>query len=281
MSPEAASVIHISSSQTTEHILLSQLMVHGFARSTDIEIHIAPQVSAVLIDDMPRMVDTRLIAVHVHEHAQLAVLSIIEDGGCEHTRVAITYHIAAHAQVDIILVHAGNHRHSTTITMFLEGISAHAQVQALSITTKEAVNELTTVQHHRAPSTQSSVVARVVGGGTSSNSYHGTIHIEEGATNSDAKQEHKALLVSSTARVIAMPILEVLTNEVTCGHGSAVGVLDEQQLFYMQARGISEVSARRLLLETFCLQAFEGVKEMELRKKIGELVQVWMRKIVL
>jgi Fe-S cluster assembly protein SufD len=275
MNVEATLVIHISSSQTS-HLLLSQLIAHNSSIPTAIEIHIEPQVSTVLIDDLPRIVDTRSILVHVHEHGRLVVLSIIENGGRDHTREALTYHIAAHAQVDTILLHAGDHRHSTSVTMFLEGIGAQAQVQALSVPTKEAIHELSTVQHHRAPSTQSSVVARVVGAGTSSHSYHGLIRIEEGATNSDATQEHKALLISSTARVTAKPILEVLTNEVTCGHGSAVGVLDEQQLFYMQARGIAEVSARRLLLETFCMQAFEGTKEMGLRQKVRELVRVWV-----
>ena len=59
------------------------------------------------------------------------------------------------------------------------------------------------------------------------------------------------LLLSDHARAISVPNIEVLTHEVQCGHGSAIGRLDEEQLWYLQARGLSPNQAEQMLINGF------------------------------
>jgi Fe-S cluster assembly protein SufD len=86
----------------------------------------------------------------------------------------------------------------------------------------------------------------------------GRVSVHEGAMKSDSHQLFKALLLSSRAEVDAKPELEILADDVVCGHGTAVGALDPNSLFYLRARGIPEGEAKDLLVRAFLEDAIEG-----------------------
>ena len=88
--------------------------------------------------------------------------------------------------------------------------------------------------------------------------YQGNICIEKNASGSYASQENKNILLSNAARVVSVPNLEVLNNEVKCFHGSAIGRFDEEQLFYAACRGIDEKAAEKILLKAFFTDVVDG-----------------------
>ncbi len=79
----------------------------------------------------------------------------------------------------------------------------------------------------------------------------GTIEIPKDSQKCDGRQNHRAVLLSDKATVSATPQLEIWADDVQCAHGSAVGPLDKNQMFYLQARGLAEKQARHLLLQSF------------------------------
>ena len=81
--------------------------------------------------------------------------------------------------------------------------------------------------------------------------FAGNIYVAPGAHNTDAYQSNRNLLLSEDATVNSLPGLEILADKVRCSHGSASGPMDEEQLFYLQSRGISEYDAHQLIAEGF------------------------------
>jgi Fe-S cluster assembly protein SufD len=79
-------------------------------------------------------------------------------------------------------------------------------------------------------------------------------------------QENKNILLSNQARALSVPSLEVLTNDVHCFHGSALGRFDQNHLFYAASRGIDEIQMRTLLVRAFFGDMFAD-------QRINELVQ--------
>ena len=77
----------------------------------------------------------------------------------------------------------------------------------------------------------------------------------------DADMQHQALLLEDGAQVFAKPELEIYADDVECAHGNTSGALDEDQLFYLRARGIPEPQARALLTEAFIAEALEDSHE--------------------
>ena len=81
--------------------------------------------------------------------------------------------------------------------------------------------------------------------------FNGKIIVRPDAQKTDAKQTNRALLLSEDARINTKPQLEIFANDVKCTHGAAVGQLDDEALFYLRSRGLSDVDARHLLIRAF------------------------------
>jgi Fe-S cluster assembly protein SufD len=75
--------------------------------------------------------------------------------------------------------------------------------------------------------------------------------IEQGAVGTNSTQEERAILLAKTAQVQPIPMLLINEEDVRCDHAASVGVLSQEQLFYLMARGLKEAQARKLLLKSF------------------------------
>jgi Fe-S cluster assembly protein SufD len=71
------------------------------------------------------------------------------------------------------------------------------------------------------------------------------------AQRSDAHQQNKNLLLSRDAEIDTKPQLEIYADDVACSHGATVGQLDDEALYYLRTRGVSEQTARSLLTFAF------------------------------
>lgn len=138
---------------------------------------------------------------------------------------------------------------------------------AYALTGNQACS-FTTLQEHRGRSSTSSLTINGVATDNASVIYQGAIKIQKNAAKSVAAQENKTLLIGAHAKAISIPSLEVLTNDVQCAHGSAIGPLQEDQLIYAQSRGLSLQNAKRLLITSFFAQALEGMLNENLRENI-------------
>jgi Fe-S cluster assembly protein SufD len=91
--------------------------------------------------------------------------------------------------------------------------------------------------------------------------FQGKFFVARKAQQTDAEMEHHALILENGGEVNAKPELEIYADDVQCAHGNTVGALDEDALFYIRQRGLSERSARSLLTEAFILETLENVPE--------------------
>lgn len=105
---------------------------------------------------------------------------------------------------------------------------------------------------HKAPGGVSDQYFRGVAGGRGRAVFNTAVCVHPGADETEATQSNANILLSSRAEVDTKPELEIYADEVVASHGATVGQLDEQAVFYMQSRGLSESDARQLLTTAFC-----------------------------
>jgi Fe-S cluster assembly protein SufD len=108
-----------------------------------------------------------------------------------------------------------------------------------------------TLVDHALPHTTSRQVYKGVLADRSRAVFRGLVHVRPNAQKIDSSQSNKNLLLSEKARVDTRPQLEIYADDVKCSHGSTVGKLDEDALFYLRSRGLSESDARGLLTRGF------------------------------
>jgi len=144
----------------------------------------------------------------------------------------------------------GAHLSRLDVRIRLEGEGAQANLR--NIAAPHMGNaDITTVMDHASPHTTSRQLFKSVVGGAGKSVNQGRVLVREGAVKSDSHQLFKSLLLSPRAECDAKPELEIFADDVLCGHGTAIGALDDDALFYLRSRGIPEPEAKELLIQAF------------------------------
>jgi len=138
----------------------------------------------------------------------------------------------------------------------LDGPGAEANLHDVAAPSS-GISDVTTVMEHAKPHTTSRQLFKSVVGGRGRSVSQGRVIVREGAVKSDSHQLFKALLLSPRAEADAKPELEIFADDVICGHGTAIGALDADALFYLRARGIPESEAKGLLIRAFLDDAIQ------------------------
>jgi len=102
--------------------------------------------------------------------------------------------------------------------------------------------------------------------------FHGRIYVHPIAQKTDAKQTNKNLLLSNEACADTKPQLEIYADDVKCTHGATIGQLNSESIFYLRSRGMSQETARRMLIHAFAGEIIERIKCEPAREVIDKLV---------
>ncbi len=102
--------------------------------------------------------------------------------------------------------------------------------------------------------------------------FNGKIYVRQDAQKTNAFQSNKNLLLSDDASMNTKPQLEIWADDVKCSHGATTGQLDEEQMFYLRARGLDPAHARGLLLYAFAHETLEHVSSSALRSYLEEVI---------
>lgn len=102
--------------------------------------------------------------------------------------------------------------------------------------------------------------------------FNGKIYVQPLAQKTNAFQSNKNILLSDSATVNTKPQLEIYADDVKCSHGCTVGQLDEEGMFYLRSRGISENTARSLLVHAFAVDVLEHIRPAPIRSYVEALI---------
>ena len=110
--------------------------------------------------------------------------------------------------------------------------------------------------------------------------FQGSIYVHPEAQRTDGHQLNRAVLLGPGAEIDAKPQLEIYADDVKCSHGCTAGQLDEQALFYLRSRGISEQEAKALLLNGFLAEAMEEIADERVREDYLGLARAAMTEVL-
>ena len=166
----------------------------------------------------------------------------------------------------------GSHIARHEVRVYLEGEGADVSLGGLYMPRSDQHHDNPVLVVHSAPRCTSRQLYKGVVDEHGHGVFNGHIVVRPGASGTDARQTNKNLLLSDDAEVDTRPRLEILTDDVKCAHGAAVGRLDEDALFYLRSRGVPEQSARGILTYAFAREMVDLVPLKPLRARLEALV---------
>ena len=154
----------------------------------------------------------------------------------------------------------------------LVGEGARSEMYSINPVEGDREIDQRTLQDHVAPNATSDLLYLNALDGKSRTIFAGLIKVQPGAHGTDAYQKVRNLILSDGADPNSMPGLEILNDDVRCTHGATNGPVSEEELFYMQARGIRREDASRLIVNGFFNSLLEKLPDTELREYLMDLL---------
>lgn len=145
--------------------------------------------------------------------------------------------------------------------IILEGDESKCDIKIVYLSNKNNKNNIKVEVIHKHKNTTSMQQIKGVLTDSSCTVFDGIIRMPKDSQQCEGYQNHRAVLLSDKASVRATPELEIYADDVKCSHGSAVGALDKNHLFYLMARGICEKEAKKLLLKAYLFDTMPGTWE--------------------
>ena len=155
----------------------------------------------------------------------------------------------------------------------LKGNGAYCNLSGLAICDKEQHTANNTLIEHKASHCDSNELYKYILDENSIGVFSGKMLIHPDAQQTNSQQTNRNLCLTDSAHMYAQPQLEIYADDVKCSHGSTVGQLDENALFYMQQRGIPKEEARHLLMFAFAGEVIENIDIDALRDRLHILIE--------
>ena len=189
-------------------------------------------------------------------------------------------HLEAEAQQHIGSVHIDSQRHARfkgfTIALGSElmridyqchqrGEGAELNLQGVYLPSGQQLVDYHTCIEHWVPRCTSNEVFRGIISDQSQAVFNGRIHIHPQAQKTLAELSNKNLLTSNQAQINTKPELEIYADDVKCAHGATVSQLNDNALYYLQSRGISETDARVMMSFGFINELLQNIAEPVIR----------------
>lgn len=212
------------------------------------------------------------IQVIVEENANLTHYRVQKDSpeAFNVGTTEVTLGALSHYDSTNINLGGGISRHDIDVKFRAEG--GEAWVDGLYMLSGSQHHDTHSIIDHTVPNCMSHQTYKGVLNDHSRGVFNGKVFVRENAHGTDAQQSNKNLLLSNDARVDTKPQLEIFNDDVKCSHGATVGQLEEEELFYLLARGLPKTLAKNLLTYGFAEQVINKIGIESIKSELDELV---------
>jgi Fe-S cluster assembly protein SufB len=160
-------------------------------------------------------------------------------------------------------------------SVYLMEPRAHGEVLSLAMASDGQHQDAGAKIVHEAPDTTSTIISKSVSRGSGRTSYRGALKVYPGAVRSKATVRCDALLIDEQSRSDTYPLMEIEEEQVNIGHEASVSKVGEEQLFYLQSRGLSEVDATKMIVNGF-VEPIVKELPMEYAVELNRLIELQM-----
>ena len=218
-------------------------------------------VETVLCAEQTAYNVTSKLNVKLKEDAALTAYMVRATAGGSSFDSALDLKIEGRARAAIHLVSSGGSACHAGMQVSLCGEGARFAIAALGLVTRGMQLDTKIDVWHQAPHTTSRQLFKSIVADHGKSAFAGNVHVASNAAKTDAYQLNRTMLLDPTAHSVVKPQLYIDNADVKCSHGAASGRVREEEMFYLESRGIPQAWARRMLCRAFAGEITGGFRE--------------------
>jgi Fe-S cluster assembly protein SufD len=217
------------------------------------------------------------LIISLGENAALSHTAMISEAAPGSLRLeSVMARLGSRAKLDSLALISGINLARRQLFVRLEGAESEALINGVSLLSGREHADTTLRVEHAAERCTSRETFKYILDKEATGVFQGKVRVAPAAQKTDSKMLSKAVLLSDGASMNSKPELEIFADDVICGHGSTSGGLDEDQLFYLQTRGLPFAEAEALLLEAFAADVIGDFGHEELTSAFRGKVNAWL-----
>lgn len=227
--------------------------------------------------DDRKFLGTQVIEAFVGDGANLE-LNCLEETHAKNVRVSNVYieqQRDRHVNHNVITLHNGITRNQ--LDLVFRGEGGECYCNGCVIADKHQHVDNNTLIDHQVGHCTSNELYKYVLGDSAVGAFAGRILVRHGAEKTKSQETNQNLCSTRQARMFSQPMLEIYADDVQCNHGSTVGQLNDEAIFYMRQRGISLEEAKLLLEQAFVNEVIDKMELAPLRDRLHHLVEMRFR----
>lgn len=224
-----------------------------------------------------RFLSNSVTEVRLEDNARLDIFNIQDENNSSANinSVYVRQLKSSIFESNIASIHGGTIRNNVIVT--LDGEKCESRISGIYLTDrKQHIDNYTFIDHAK-PDCTSSQLYKGILDNEATGAFNGRILVRQDSQKTMAFQSNNNLLLSDTARMMTKPQLEIYADDVKCSHGATIGQINEDAMFYLRARGISQKEARLMLMHAFANEVIEKINFTALRDRISDLVEKRLR----
>ena len=236
-----------------------------------------PGSSATIVEDYVALTDAAYFTNAVSE------LVLESNARLNHMRVQRDNRAAFHiANCAVSLAHASRYQSVSVaigarisrynLNVLHAAEDTECAIDGLALIADRQLADTHTCIDHAKPHGTSRQLHKCIADGAAHAVFNGKIMVRPGAQRTDSSQSSRNLLLTGKARVDTKPQLEIFADDVKCAHGATVGQLDNEEVFYLRSRGLSDAAARNLLTYAFGAEIIDRIPVASLKHRLEKTV---------
>lgn len=210
--------------------------------------------------------------IHVKEGAKLNLIKFQSNHLGSSFIDETLIHVEDRGFINVIDIQLGSNKMIVNYDTNLKGYESECSFNSIYLASDQRGLDLSFTANHMGKKSTSSILGKGVLSGEAKKVFRGTLNFENGSAKSVGKEEEVVLLLSEKVKSDSIPALMCSEDDVIGEHGASIGQLDENQLFYLMSRGLSEDEAKLLVISSSFREILENIEDELLKEKtLGEL----------
>lgn len=270
--------IYISSGATLENLVLSVKLPTGLSKY-QVFLFLEEGAKFSLSEIQSGSDDSVTIVsreIHLAKASNLSY-EIIQINGLSASQIGDTKVYQAEDSISTNLTFSsGGKIVRNNLSLFLNSERCLGNMNGLYLASTGSLIDNHTLVVHDAPNSESNELYKGIVSGKGTAVFNGKILVQPDAQKTNAFQNNRNLLMSDDAAVFAKPQLEIFADDVKCSHGATTGALEEESIFYLRSRGLSETSAKVLLTAAYANEIVEKTENQKVKELLSKEVERWL-----
>lgn len=279
--PDAA-VIIIPKDTIIEEPIIINSQITATASAESIIVIAEEGAQAIIVENATSTADayykSQIIQIYLQPKAYITYCALHAEKAGTHIFATKRAEVLKDASVKWFDLAIGQGFTQIQLRSHLRESGAEAQQYQAMVGTEAQQCDINSDVFHEKSNTASVMLAKGILSDKARAMHRGTVRVEKNSINCQGHQRADMLLIGDEARCNAIPVLEIENDDVSCSHGTTMGQIDEEQLYYLLSRGLDEQEARKLLVLGFVEPILQKISHEKTREEILNIIQERLRK---